>query len=123
MRIATASIAALALAALGAVAPASAGTGAMSEVTLNVSKAPTFRGVVKSSDPACRAERRVVLEAFGPEGRYKFGIDTTNAKGKWQLSEQLDGATTFEAGVKARTAAGVRCRSARSGIERVSLQG
>ena len=109
--------------ACAAIAPASAGTSAMSIVTLNVSKAPTFRGTVSSTKGPCRASRRVVVEAFGPEGRYKFGADTTNAKGKWQFSEQLDGATTFQASVKARRANGVLCKSASSDIERVSFQG
>ena len=52
----------------------------------------------------------MVLYAFGTGGRrFEFGRDRTNAKGKWSVSDQLDGATTFQAKVKASTEDGVRC--------------
>ena len=121
MRTRAASFAAIATAlmALGAVTPAGAGLSEVSVVTLNVSKAPTFRGNVTSPDRFCRADRKVVLYAYGSSGRYRFGSDATNAKGKWQLSEQLDGATTFQATVKSSVAKGLRCLEDSSGVKTV----
>jgi hypothetical protein len=103
---------------MGSIAPA-AGLSEESSVTLNVSKAPTFRGNVTSPDRFCHADRKVVLYAFSESGRYFFGTDRTNQKGKWQISEQLDGATTFQAAVKAQKAKGLLCKAAFSGVKTV----
>jgi len=102
------------LAAAGLIGPASAGAGQgklISNVSLNVAHAPTFQGKVSSPDPpTCIRGRTVVLYAFGSGGRrYEFGRDRTNTRGKWSVSDQLDGATTFQATVKAGTEDGVRC--------------
>ena len=52
----------------------------------------------------------MILYAFGTGGRrYEFGRDRTNARGKWSVSDQLDGAITFQAKVKTSTDGGVRC--------------
>jgi hypothetical protein len=93
-------------------APAGAGQGKLiSRVTLNVSHAPTFQGKVSTPDPpTCVRNRTVILYAFGTGGRrYEFGRDRTNKRGKWTVSDQLDGATTFQAKVKSSTEGGVRC--------------
>jgi hypothetical protein len=105
-------MAVLAAAWLVSAAPASAGHGKLiSNVSLNVSHSPTFQGKVSSPDPpTCVRGRTVILYAFGTGGRrYEFGRDRTNARGKWSVSDQLDGATTFQAKVKASTEDGVRC--------------
>jgi len=102
----------LAAALLFSAAPAGAGQGKLiSRVTLNVSRAPTFQGKVSTPDPpTCVSNRTVILYAFGTGGRrYEFGRDRTNARGKWTVSDQLDGATTFQAKVKSSTEDGVRC--------------
>src|SRR5436190_9179619 len=83
-------------------APAGAGQGKLiSNVSLNVSHSPTFQGRVSSPDPpTCVGGRTVILYAFGTAGqRYEFGRDRTNARGKWSVSDQLDGATTLQAKV------------------------
>ena len=93
-------------------APAGAGQGRLiSRVSLNVSHAPTFQGKVSTPDPpTCVRNRTVILYAFGSGGRrYEFGRDRTNKRGKWTVSDQLDGATTFQAKVKASSEDGVRC--------------
>ena len=105
-------MAVLATAWLVSSAPAGAAQGKLiSNVSLNVSHSPTFQGKVSTPDPpTCVKDRTVVLYAFGTGGRrYEFGRDRTNAKGKWSVSDQLDGATTFQAKVKASTEDGVRC--------------
>jgi hypothetical protein len=105
-------IAVLAAAWLVSPVPAGAGQGKLiSRVSLNVSHAPTFQGKVSTPDPpTCVRNRTVILYAFGTGGRrYEFGRDRTNARGKWSVSDQLDGATTFQAKVKASTEDGVRC--------------
>ena len=52
----------------------------------------------------------MILYAFGTGGRrYEFGRDRTNRRGKWTVSDQLDGATTFQAKLKPSTEGGVRC--------------
>ena len=119
--------AALALAAiLSLAAPAGAGQGKLiSNVSLNVSHWPTFQGRVSSPDPpTCVEERTVILYAFGTGGRrYEFGRDRTNAKGKWRVSDQLDGATTFQAKVKASTEDGVRCLKDSSKVRSIRPSG
>ncbi len=99
-----------------AAAPAGAGPGKLlSNVSLNVSHWPTFQGKVTSPDPpACVKGRTVILYAFGTSGRrYEFGRDRTNAKGKWDVTDQLDGATTFQAKVKSSREDGLRCLAPR----------
>ena len=105
-------MAVLAAAWLVSAAPGAAAKGKLiSNVSLNVSHSPTFQGKVSSPDPpTCVRGRTVILYAFGTGGRrYEFGRDRTNAKGKWSVSDQLDGATTFQAKVKAGAEDGVRC--------------
>lgn len=85
-----------------------------SEVSLNVPHWPTFQGRVSiPGSYSCVENRTVILYAFGTGGRrYEFGRGHTNAKGKWDVSDQLDGATTFQARVKAGdTQYGVRCQA------------
>jgi hypothetical protein len=102
------------LAAAWVMGPATAGAGQgklISNVSLIVSHAPTFQGKVSGPDPpTCIKDRTVILFAFGTGGRrHEFDRDRTNAKGKWRVSDQLDGASTFQATVKASTENGVRC--------------
>ena len=112
IRAALTPVAVVAAAWLASPPAAGAGQGKLiSNVSLNVSHAPTFQGKVSTPDPpACVRGRTVILYAFGAGGRrYEFGRDRTNAKGKWSVSDQLDGATTFQAKVKVGTDQGVRC--------------
>jgi len=108
-----------ALALTAAVAPASAGISEKSTVTLDVGNYPTFHGRVTSPDRFCHQDRKVTLYAYSSKGRYFFGTDRTNDKGKWELSEQLDGATTFQARVKASTAKGLRCLADSSPVKSI----
>jgi hypothetical protein len=114
---------AAAIAAVSAAWAAAAGAGLseVSTITLNVSGAPTFRGHVNSPDRFCHADRKVILYAFGEHGRYVFDTDRTNQKGKWQLSDQLDGAATFQATVTAQKAKGLLCEADSSGVKSANL--
>lgn len=103
-----------------AAVPAGAGLSEPSMVTLNVNSAPTFRGRVTSGDRFCHADRKVVLLARGTDGSFfPLDDDRTNDTGKWQVSTQLDGATTFQAKVKANRAKGLLCEAASSPIRTV----
>ena len=119
---APAAVVVLAAAALASPGAAAAGQGKLiGSVSLNVSHAPTFQGRVSGPDPpTCIEGRTVILYAFGTGGqRYEFGRTRTNAKGKWQVSDQLNGATTFQAKVKAGTDNGVRCLAASSKVRSI----
>jgi hypothetical protein len=110
------------LATAAVAAPAAAGISETSTITLDVANFPTFHGKVSSPDRFCHQDRKVTLYAFGTGGkRYVFGTDETNGKGKWELSEQLDGAITFQARVKASTAKGLRCLADSSPVKSVDL--
>lgn len=105
-----------------AATPASAGLSEKSTVTLAVGNYPTFHGKVSSPDRFCHQDRKVTLYAFNASGeRYFFGTDRTNDRGKWELSEQLDGATTFQARVKAADAKGLRCLADSSPVKRIGV--
>lgn len=96
--------------------------GLISDVSLNVSHWPTFQGRVSiPGSYSCVENRTVILYAFGTGGRrYEFGRGHTNAKGKWDVSDQLDGATTFQARVKAgETQYGVRCQADSSKVKSI----
>jgi hypothetical protein len=112
-RLAAALAAAIATAAL--VAPAGAGRSVASGVTLKVAGGPPFHGRVISKDPACIANRKVVLLELAPErGLIDFADNRTNGKGKWIFSSQLQGATVVAAKVTRQKSAGVLCRAGRS---------
>jgi hypothetical protein len=109
---------AVALAALAA--PASAGHSATSTVSLKVRGGPPFHGRVTSSDPACIANRKVVLLEIAPQrAPIDFADNRTNGKGKWVFSSQLQGATVVQAKVARSKTAGVICESARSPAKRL----
>jgi hypothetical protein len=116
--------AALALAVtLCAASPAGAGQGRLiSEVSLNVSHHPTFQGqVYMPGSFRCVEARTVILYAFGTgERRHELGRDRTNAKGKWNVSARLHGATTFRATVKrGRNEWGVSCLAGSSKVKSI----
>jgi hypothetical protein len=108
---------------LSIAAPASAGQGGLpSYVSLNVSHRPTFQGQVNIPGSfSCVEDRTVILYAFGTDGRrHEFGRDRTNAKGKWDVSDQLDGATSIQARVKdSRNQYGVRCLADSSKVKSI----
>jgi hypothetical protein len=108
-----ASAAAMVLASLAA--PASAGHSIASTVSLKVAGGPPFHGRVKSEDPACVSNRKVVLLEVAPDrAPIDFADNRTNGKGKWVFSSQLQGATVVQAKVARSKSAGVVCESARS---------
>ena len=101
-------------------APASAGEAARSAVTLKVAGGPPFHGRVTSEDPACVANRKVLLLEVAPDrGPIDFADNRTNGKGKWVFSSQLQGATVVQAKVTRSKSSGVFCRSARSPRKRL----
>jgi hypothetical protein len=103
------------LAAIALAAPAGAGEGAASGVSLKVAGGPPFHGRVTSSDPACVPNRKVVLIEIAPgRGPIDYADNRTNGKGKWIFSSQLQGATVVQAKVAKSKSGGVACRSARS---------
>jgi hypothetical protein len=103
------------LCALGLAAPAGAGQSAASGVTLKIKVGPPFHGRVTSTDPACIANRKVLLIEIAPDrGPIDYADNRTNGKGKWVFSSQLQGATIVQAKVAKSKASGVDCRSARS---------
>jgi hypothetical protein len=96
-------------------APASAGESVASAVTLKVAGGPPFHGRVTSKDPACVANRKVVLIEVAPSrGPIDFADNRTNGEGKWVFSSQLQGATVVRAKVARSKSSGVVCRSALS---------
>ena len=106
--------------AAGMAAPASAGESVASAVTLKVAGGPPFHGRVTSKDPACVANRKVVLIEVEPDrGPIDLADNRTNGEGKWVFSSQLQGATVVEAKVAESKASGAVCRSARSAAKRL----
>ena len=96
-------------------ASASAGQSAASRVTLKVAGGPPFHGRVISGEPACVANRKVLLIEIAPDrGPIDYADNRTNGKGKWVFSSQLQGATVVRAKVAQSKASGVTCRSALS---------
>jgi hypothetical protein len=94
-------------------APAGAGQSAASRVTLKVADGPPFHGRVISGEPACVANRKVLLIEVAPErAPIDLADNRTNGKGKWVFSSQLQGATAVQAKVVQSKASGVTCRSA-----------
>ncbi len=105
-------------------APAGAGQSAASRVTLKIAGGPPFHGRVISKNPACVANRKVILLEVAPErAPIDYADNRTNGKGKWVFSSQLQGATVVQAKVAASKAAGVTCRSALSPRKRLELSG
>jgi hypothetical protein len=101
-------------------APASAGEYAASAVTLKVAGGPPFHGRVTSKDPACVANRKVILLEVAPDrGPIDYADNRTNGKGKWVFSSQLQGATAVRAKVARSKSSGVVCRSALSPAKRL----
>src|SRR6266487_3924898 len=99
----------------GLAAPASAGGSADSRVTLKVAGGPPFHGRVISPNPACVANRKVVLLEVAPErAPIDLADNRTNGKGKWVFRSQLQGATIGRAEVAQSKSSGVTCRSALS---------
>ena len=110
-RVATAVIALVCGIALAS--PASAGKSVASKVTLRVAGGPPFHGRVISKDPACVANRKVLLLAVAPDpGPIDFADNRTNGAGKWVFSSQLQGANVVRAKVLRAKRAGVGCRAA-----------
>jgi hypothetical protein len=101
--------------AAGLATPARAGSGAASAVTLKVAGGPPFHGRVTSTDPACIANRKVLLIEIAPDrGPIDYADNRTNGKGKWVFSSQLQGATVMQAKVAQLKASGMICRRALS---------
>jgi hypothetical protein len=101
------------LCAVALAVPASAGQSAASRVTLKVKGGPPFHGRVISKQPACVANRKVVLIEIAPDrGPIDYADNRTNGKGKWVFSSELQGATVVQAKVAQSKASGVICRSA-----------
>ena len=95
--------------------PAAAGQSASSRVTLKVRGGPPFHGRVISGNPACIANRKVLLIEIAPDrGPIDYADNRTNGKGKWVFSSELQGATVVQAKVGQSKSSGVTCRSARS---------
>src|SRR3954453_2848213 len=93
--------------------PASAGHSASSRVTLKVADGPPFHGRVISKEPACVANRKVLLIEVTPDrGPIDYADNRTNGKGKWVFSSELQGATVVQAKVGESKASGAVCRSA-----------
>jgi hypothetical protein len=112
-RVATALVASVCAACLAA--PASAGQSVASAVTLKVAGGPPFHGRVITKDPACVANRKVLLLEIAPErGPIDYADNRTNGNGKWVFSSQLQGATVVRAKVARSKSSGVLCRSALS---------
>src|SRR3954453_13592997 len=108
------------LCALALAVPAGAGQSASSRVTLKVAGGPPFHGRVISREPACIANRKVILIEVAPErAPIDFADNRTNGKGKWVFSSQLQGATVVQAKVAQSKASGAVCRSARSAAKRL----
>jgi len=106
---------AMAVAVVVLVAPASAGESAASRVTLRVAGGPPFHGRVISKDPACIANRKVLLIEVAPDhAPIDYADNRTNGKGKWVFSSQLQGATVVQGKVTRSKPGGVSCRSALS---------
>jgi hypothetical protein len=100
--------------------PAGAGESASSDVTLKVAGGPPFHGRVISEDPACIANRKIVLLEVAPDrAPIDFADNRTNGRGKWVFSSQLQGATVVQAKVARSKSSGVVCRSALSPAKRV----
>ncbi len=96
-------------------APASAGQSASSRVTLKVAGGPPFHGRVISKEPACVANRKVLLIEIAPDrGPIDYADNRTNGKGKWVFSSELQGASVVQAKVAQSKSSGVTCRSALS---------
>jgi hypothetical protein len=101
------------LCAVALAVPAAAGQSATSRVTLKVKGGPPFHGRVISKEPACVANRKVVLIEIAPDrGPIDYADNRTNGKGKWVFSSELQGATVVQAKVAQSKASGVTCRSA-----------
>src|SRR5690242_4677062 len=80
--------------------PAAAGQSASSRVTLKVKGGPPFHGRVISGNPACIANRKVLLIEIVPDrGPIDYADNRTNGKGKWVFSSELQGATVVQAKV------------------------
>lgn len=93
--------------------PADAGQSAASRVTLKVASGPPFHGRVLSKQPACVANRKVLLIEVAPQrAPIDYADNRTNGKGKWVFSSQLQGATMVQAKVGESKSSGVTCRSA-----------
>lgn len=106
---------AVGLCAVGLAAPAGAGESAGSGVTLKVAGGPPFHGRVTSKNPACIANRKVLLLEVAPDrAPIDYADNRTNGRGKWVFSSQLQGATVIQAKVARSKASGVTCRSALS---------
>ncbi len=111
---------AVGLCAVGLAAPAGAGESAASGVTLKVAGGPPFHGRVTSKNPACIANRKVLLLEVAPNrAPIDYADNRTNGKGKWVFGSQLQGATVVRAKVTRSTSAGVRCGSALSPAKRI----
>jgi hypothetical protein len=103
----------MALIALCLATPAGAGQSGDSRVTLKVAGGPPFHGRVISKQPACVANRKVVLIEIAPDrGPIDYADNRTNGKGKWVFSSQLQGATVVQAKVAQSKSSGVTCRAA-----------
>ena len=107
--------AAVAICAAAVAVPAGAGQSASSRVTLKVKGGPPFHGRVISGNPACIANRKVLLIEIAPDrGPIDYADNRTNGKGKWVFSSELQGATVVQAKVAQSKSSGVNCRSALS---------
>ena len=89
-------------------------------MTLKVAGGPPFHGRVTAENPACIANRKVVLVEVAPDrGPIDFADNRTNGKGKWIFSSQLQDASVVRAKVTRSKSSGVVCRAASSPSKRI----
>ncbi len=106
---------AAAIAAAAVAVPAGAGQSASSRLTLKVAGGPPFHGRVISKNPACVANRKVLLIEVAPDrAPIDYADNRTNGKGKWVFSSELQGARVVQAKVTQSKSSGVACKSALS---------
>jgi hypothetical protein len=103
------------IAAVAVAVPAGAGQSAPGRVTLKIAGGPPFHGRVISKNPACLANRKVLLIEVAPDrAPIDYADNRTNGKGKWVFSSELQGATVVQAKATQSKSSGVTCRSALS---------
>jgi len=102
------------VAAVSIAAPASAGHAVESRVTIKSDGFASFHGRVISRSAFCRQNRRVWLVGRYSDGVHPIDFVTTNKRGRWKQSTQLQGASRVRALASPKRRTGLRCPRARS---------